>query len=73
VIVHYCPKCRKKLHQEPKESYYKDIFGCALSCHDCALSLIGVDISVCAVCTKITKSTCGHKLFTQITINGKKV
>ena len=58
-----CPKCKKILHTEDESRYYDDSYGCTIMCYQCALSLIGVDLSVCAKCReeKKTGNRCNQK------------
>jgi len=72
-IVHYCPKCNKKLHVEDEEGYMGRAWGCTLSCSKCGCTLIAVDISVCQKCVKSTKERCINRFLSRVTINGKKV
>ena len=55
-IILVCPMCRNKLHTEEASRYYNDSYGCTITCHECNLSLIGVDLSVCAKCNPSKKS-----------------
>ena len=49
-IALICPKCKKVLHTEEESRYYSTSYGCTIACYSCGLSLIGVDLSVCARC-----------------------
>jgi phage FluMu protein Com len=58
-IILVCPKCGKHLHEEDESRYYNDTYGCTITCTKCGLSLIGVDLSVCAHCPRVKRE--GHK------------
>ena len=61
-IILICPKCGKKLHSEDASRYYNDMYGCTITCSVCNLSLIGVDLSVCAKCDSGKKERINCKI-----------